>query len=124
MEPPSKRIVILIDRYLPILGGAQINVHQVARGLVNKGLHVTVLTRVVFSGLPSEELIDGVQVKRFSGSKSRIFSKVACIISISQYLVKHKNDYDAVLCVPCVSLTDLLPAYLAFLFTGKPYIMR
>ncbi len=124
MDKNGKRIIILIDRYLPILGGAQNNVHQVARGLVSEGLQVTVLTRIVFPGLQAMESIDGVRIKRFSGSRSRVFSKLGCIVGIIRYLVKNKNNYDAVLCVPCVYLTDLLPAYFAFLLTGKPYVMR
>ena len=124
MDQASKRIIILIDRYLPILGGAQNNVHQVARGLVREGLHVTVLTRIVFPGLQRKESIDGVQIRRFSGSSSRIFSKAGCIIGIVRYLLENKNNYDAVLCVPCVYLTDLLPAYFASRLTRKPYVMR
>ncbi len=124
MGQTSNRVVILIDRYLPILGGAQNNVHQVARGLVDEGFHITVLTRIVFPGLRQQESIDGIQVIRFGESRNRILSKFYCIAAIVQYLIKHKNDYDLVLCVPCIELTDLLPAFLASRVTRKPYVIR
>ena len=113
MGQTSNRVVILIDRYLPILGGAQNNVHQVARGLVDEDFHITVLTRIVFPGLRQQESIDGIQVIRFGESRNRLLSKFYCVAAIVRYLIKHKNDYDSVLCVPCIKLTDLLPAFLA-----------
>lgn len=124
MAQTSTRIIILIDRYLPILGGAQNNVHQVGHGLAGEGLQITVLTRIVFPGLQREEAIDGIEVIRFGKSRNRLLSKLYCIVAIVRYLIKHKDDYDAVLCVPCIKLTDLLPAYLASRVTRKPYVIR
>ena len=124
MNQNNYRIVILIDRYLPILGGAQNNIHQVARDLINEGFQVTVLTRIVFPGLKRQESIDSVRVIRFSESRNRLVSKMGCIIAIVRYLITQKKDYDAVLCVPCAKHTDLFPAFPASLVTGKPYVVR
>ena len=46
------------------------------------------------------------------------------MVQITIYLVKHRRDYDVVICVPCAYFTDLLPAYISFLITKKPYIIR
>lgn len=120
----KKKIIILIDRYLPILGGAQNNVHQVARGLVNEGLNVIVLTRLVFSGLKERELLDGVQVIRSSGNKNRKLSKILFMLRNTVYLIKNRKEYDVVWCVPIGASLDLLPAFFASFLTGKPYVMR
>ena len=124
MSKNRLRILVLIDRYLPIIGGAQKNVHQIATGLVQDNCEVTVLTRMVVPDLTAREIIDGVKVRRFSGGRFRKLSKLVCIVAFVRYLVSRRKDYDIVLCVPCAKLTDLLPAYLASLLTGKPYVIR
>jgi glycosyltransferase involved in cell wall biosynthesis len=40
------------------------------------------------------------------------------------YLVLHRKEYDAVICVPCAYLTDLIPACVASLLAKTPYIIR
>jgi glycosyltransferase involved in cell wall biosynthesis len=40
------------------------------------------------------------------------------------YLIRRRKKYDAVLCVPCAYLTDLLPGYVAGLITKIPYVIR
>ena len=54
------RVFVLIDRYLPILGGAQKNVHLLLSHLKTQGFHVTVLTRRVERHLAETETIDGI----------------------------------------------------------------
>ncbi len=124
MSQPVLRTIVLIDRYLPILGGAQKNVHQICVGLVNKGHQMKVLTRMVVPGLRKHEVLDGVEIERFSKNRVRWLSKIFCVVAFVRYLVKFKDEYDVVVCVPCSRLTDLLPAYLAALITGKPYVIR
>jgi len=120
----KKNIIILIDRYLPILGGAQNNVHQVAHGLVNEGMGVTVLTRLVYPGLKEHESLDGVQVIRSSGNRNRKLSKILFVLRNTVYLIKNRKEYDVVWCVPIGASLDLLPAFFASFLTGKPYVMR
>jgi glycosyltransferase involved in cell wall biosynthesis len=120
----GKRLVVLIDRYLPVIGGAQMNVHQLNQDLLQRGFEVQVLTRAVLKDLPEREAIDGIQVRRFGGFSVRVLSKALALVQIVLYLVKNRNDYDLVLAVPCAYYTDVLPAYFAWIFTRKPYVMR
>ena len=124
MGKNAKNIVVLIDRYRPIIGGAQNNVHELSRRLVFKGFNVSVLTRIVFPGLKKEETLDSVKVNRFGAFPVRIISKLLCSIQIITYLIKHRREYDVVICVPCAYFTDLLPAYISYLVTKKPYVIR
>jgi glycosyltransferase involved in cell wall biosynthesis len=118
------RVYVLIDRYLPILGGAQNNVHLLFGELSARGFQVTVLTRRVERDLAKTETIDGIAVRRFAGSRLRLLSKAWCIAAFVWEMARHRRSYDVVVSVPCVPITDELPAYLGCLLTGKPYIIR
>jgi len=120
----SLRIVILIDRYWPLLGGAPNNIHELGQRLSSMGFRVTVLTRRLFLKVAKHEVIDDIGIRRFGYFPVRIVSKLLCFISVTWYLLRHRREYDLVLCVPCDEFTDLLPAYFASLITKKPYVMR
>lgn len=117
-------VVALIDRYLPIMGGAQNNVHLLLRNLADRGFHATVLTRRIHRTMPREETIDGVTVRRFGYATFRIASKMICGAAITGHLIRGRDRLDVVLSVPCAAFTDLLPAYLAGRMTDAPYVIR
>jgi hypothetical protein len=73
---PGKKIVVLIDRYLPIIGGAQKNVHQLNLDLQKHGYEVQVLTRKVMNELPGR--------RRLTGSKCGDLG-----LSLFEYSQKH-----------------------------------
>ena len=56
-------IVMVIDNYLPYLGGAELQAQQLGRELVSRGHRVIILTRGR-KGLSEKETIDGVEVAR------------------------------------------------------------
>jgi glycosyltransferase involved in cell wall biosynthesis len=58
------RILLLPYSYPPVLGGLQIAVHSLARAWQSDGQTVLVVTNHYPRQLPSEEILDGVQVKR------------------------------------------------------------
>lgn len=119
-----KRVMVVIDRYLPIIGGAQNNVHQLCRYLLERGFDITVLTRRIYPELPVAEKIDGIQVRRFGYAPVRLLSKLLCAVAITVWLIRYRNSTDVVVSVPCVNTTDMLPVYLAHLFTHVPYVVR
>lgn len=120
----DKRIVILIDRYLPILGGAQKNIHQIVKRLVREGVRVKVLTRMVLPEMAAQEEIEGIRVQRFGETSHRITSKGLAVLEATVHLIRTRKQYDGMVCVLAAYYTELLPAYLSSLVTGKPYLVR
>jgi glycosyltransferase involved in cell wall biosynthesis len=118
------RVIILIDRYLPILGGAQNNVHELSSRLSKHGYKVTVLTRKLGKELSDGQQIGEISVKRFGSFPNRVISKIMCLLTMTGYLIRNRSEYDLVLCVPCAYYSDILPAFLSSFVTGKPYVIR
>ncbi|NWJ96773.1 MAG: glycosyltransferase [Chloroflexi bacterium] len=63
---PNTRLAVLMvtPRYFPYSGGVENHVHQVGRGLVRRGVEVTVLTTDFSGKLPTHEEIEGIQIRR------------------------------------------------------------
>jgi len=120
----ERRVIVLIDRYLPILGGAQNNIHEICRGLKKRGFKIKIFTRIIFKGLPRKEVLDGLVIRRFAAFPIRVISKILFVFDIILYLIRNRDDYDFILCVPCALYTEIIPAYIASFFTKKPYIIR
>lgn len=118
-----------MDRYLPILGGAQKNVHQLSQGLIDRGWQVTVLTRRLHRGLAVTEKIDGITVHRMGwlpgGSPvAHFISKWLCGLREAWWLYRHQEEFDVVLTVPIGPYSDLLAANLGWRWAGIPYVVR
>lgn len=82
------------------------------------------LTRRLYDSLPKREVVDGVEIRRLGYRRNRVLSKLSCVAAILGYLWARRKTYDIVMAVPCVKITDLLPAYLASLLTKRPYFVR
>lgn len=59
-----KRLLFVTPRYFPSVGGVQNHVYQVASRLARSGMEVTVLTTDPGKRLPSEEVVDEIQIRR------------------------------------------------------------
>lgn len=118
------RLLVLIDRYHPLLGGAQNNTRGLLRHLDRDRFEITVVTRRVGERLEASTEIDGIRVRRYGYSPVRILSKFLFFLGALRHLVIHRNEYDLIFCVPCTQITDFLPAYFASLITRKPYMFR
>jgi glycosyltransferase involved in cell wall biosynthesis len=55
---------MVTPRFLPLVGGVELHVDQVARRLAEQGVQVTVLTTDLTGELPSGERLDGFDVRR------------------------------------------------------------
>jgi glycosyltransferase involved in cell wall biosynthesis len=65
------RVLMLSDFYRPLTGGVEVHVEGLSRALVARGHDVTVAT-LLTDGLPREEVIDGVRVRRLESAVSRV----------------------------------------------------
>jgi 1,2-diacylglycerol 3-alpha-glucosyltransferase len=87
------RIAHVVSSYHPQLGGVETHVRQLARGCVEAGDDVAVLTHLVGDS-PADEWIDAVRVRRFPlavGSRNYPFSS-----KLFHYLRSHTADFDLV----------------------------
>ncbi len=64
------RILMLSDLYPPFIGGIEQHVRNLSKGLVKRGHHVVVATKLS-PGLPESDLDEGVSVHRIRGSAQR-----------------------------------------------------
>ena len=58
------RVLLHCTYYPPEVGGLESHVAELARGLVEAGHEVRVVTSLSMPGLPAEEVVDGVRVRR------------------------------------------------------------
>ena len=59
------KILFVTHRYPPRTGGVETHVREIATRLVERGHEVTVFSADAGSDVPSEEVVDGVRVRRF-----------------------------------------------------------
>lgn len=123
-SPRRPALVVLIETYLPIRGGAQNNVHELCRRLSRRGYRCEVLTRRYAPQSPRTEVLDGVSIRRLGRFPVRVISKLIWAVGVLGFLLRHRREYDLVLSVPIFYWPDLLPAYLGRLLTGKPFAVR
>lgn len=64
VKTKALRILMVTPRYLPIMGGVENHVYQVARRLAHAGVDVTVLTTDPSKKLPAHETMEDVQIQR------------------------------------------------------------
>lgn len=83
---------MLISRYPPHIGGAEIQCQRLSRELVRRGHSVTVLTERL-PGLPAQEMQDGVSVHRFRCFGRPPWSSLQYALQAGCYLLKNR-DFD------------------------------
>ncbi len=66
------RVLVATDHYPPLIGGAQIQSHMLARELHDRG-HEVVVATVWQPGAPSDETLDGVRIHRLRELRSLSF---------------------------------------------------
>lgn len=64
VQTKALRILMVTPRYLPIMGGVENHVYQVARRLAHAGVDVTVLTTDPSKRLPATETMEDVHIQR------------------------------------------------------------
>ena len=59
------KITLVCPRYYPDIGGVETHVKEIGQRLVKRGYHVSVICTDPTKKLPTEEILNGVKVKRF-----------------------------------------------------------
>ncbi|TKB06001.1 glycosyltransferase family 4 protein [Desulforhopalus sp. IMCC35007] len=87
-------ILMVTERYIPIWGGAENQLRQLAPYLVKRGCRVEIVTRRWHKEMPSQELISGVMVYRIGFPGTSLFAKVVFISSLFLFMFKAGSRID------------------------------
>jgi glycosyltransferase involved in cell wall biosynthesis len=69
------RIVFLVHRYWPLVGGVEKYIHELAKTLLSMGHEVDVVAGAVKQGLPPQDVHDGIRIHRFPALRSPLRSR-------------------------------------------------
>lgn len=109
------KILIVIENYLPHIGGVETVFRNLSEGLVKKGHSVTIITHRL-KGTKKKETIGGVQVCRIQSLKSRYiftFTSMPKALSLAREAdIIHTTTYNGA-----------LPALIASRLSGKPSLI-
>lgn len=95
------RMLVLSIEYPPLGGGASPMIHEINKQFIHLGHEVTVVT-MAFKGLPSFEVMDGIEVHRLHCFRlhkhiSRLWEHIAYLVAarkfLLQYIPQHHFDY-------------------------------
>jgi len=116
------RILMVSDRYLPIVGGAERQASQLITQLQARGHSVRVVTRRIDASLPQDDVIQGVPIRRLSPIGLSHRANALMVFRLFFFLVMNARTYDI---AHCHTLGPVgLAAILAHLITRKPVILK
>ena len=115
----TTRILMVTPRYLPLLGGIETHVREVATRLTQHAIEVTILTTLPDStGVEREEMMDGVRVVRVPAYPSRS----DLYIAPKMYSFIANGDWSLIHCQGCHTFVPPM-AMLAARNANIPYVM-
>jgi glycosyltransferase involved in cell wall biosynthesis len=122
MSDRSMNILMLIDQFYPVLGGAEQQALRISIRLIEKGHRVAVLTRKSREGLADDEILKGIRIHRLPIGGVSGIDKLKSIIPAVRWLIKNSDQYDIIHChgVNPVEWS----AMLAGLKTKKSYLVK
>ena len=88
------RVAMILNRYLPIIGGAEVQANRLSQQLLQRGHHVEVITRRIHKELPQTDQIEGIKVNRLSPVGLGHVANAMMFFRFLIYLVRHRRDFD------------------------------
>lgn len=90
------RILMVANRYLPIIGGAERQLAALAPALQKAGHPVTIVTRRITRDLPERETINTVPVNRIHPIGLGKIANILIIPCLIVYLLQQRKQYDII----------------------------
>ena len=115
-------VCILVESYLPIIGGMEAAAHGVAQSMCSHGSNVTIITRRSSDKLPTIEVLDGVQVKRIRPTGPGQFQRWKMMFTCIPSLYSMRKDYDIIFVAGFRALG--LPAVIVGKLLGKRCVLK
>ncbi len=96
-DATTPRVVMLLESYLPVVGGMEAQASTLAGALHRAGTPVFILTRRTQPSLPREEVMNGIRVVRLgpTGRSSRL--RWPMVLTALWALFRHRKSYDLIL---------------------------
>jgi glycosyltransferase involved in cell wall biosynthesis len=117
----NTRLVMLIARFTPVVGGTEKQALALAKQLQKDGLSVQVLTARL-KGLPRTESVEGVAVRRLFSAGPGYLGSWSFMISSFFCLVANRNNYDLIQVF--LAGSPALNAALAGKLLGKKVVLK
>jgi glycosyltransferase involved in cell wall biosynthesis len=116
------RILMLIDQFYPVVGGAEQQALRVSLQLISRGYSVAVLTRQSTKELPFDEYHRGIRICRLPVSGNSMVAKLRAYWHGSKWLLRNRHKFDL---IHCHGVNPLEWAVLPTCpLTRKPYIVK
>ena len=109
----SLKALMILNRYLPIIGGAELQANQLSQQLQSLGHEVKVITRRVRRDLPQEDVINGIPVKRLSPIGLGRVANALMLFRMLFYLLREARQADI------LHVHSIGPVGLATIIAGK-----
>jgi glycosyltransferase involved in cell wall biosynthesis len=116
------KVLMVTERFIPIWGGAENQLRQLAQGLSQKNCQVEIVTRRWRDDLPALETIDGIQVFRVGRSGTTKWKTVLFSLSLIRFLLSRREQYDVFHSHGAVNLGAL--CRLSTLFSGTKNVAK
>ncbi len=118
------RVLMIIDRYAPLVGGSERQCQLLVRWLHGHDVPVEVLTRRVLSSLPRHESIDGIHVRRLPPSGiGRFWKEIGFSLMLAWVLIRRAKSYDLIHLHSGTSFVGAVAIGISR-FLGKPAILK
>lgn len=112
------RILMIIDYYYPVWGGAQTQLKQLILHLRERGCRFLIATRRWDSKMKKSEDVFGTQVYRLGIPGQHLLSALAYVFSLLIFLFKNRNKFD-IIHTQGAALLGALGRILAWLYNKK-----
>ena len=109
------RVFMLLDRYLPVIGGTELQASRLATALQARGHSINIVTRRLATDLPIEETLNGIQVHRLGPTGLGHLANVLIIGRMFLYLIFNASRFDV------LHVHGIGPIGLATILAGRIY---
>lgn len=89
-------VLMLIDNYFPLVGGAEKQADALGWQFVENGVKVLVVTERKEKDWKAHELVNGIPVTRLSFPKVRVIGALILYIRLVTHLLRRKGEYDVI----------------------------
>lgn len=90
------RILMVIDCYIPIWGGAQSALRRLNPYLTSLGCEISILTRRFEENMKTEEMIDNIPVYRVGWPGNNFFATVSYLLGLFFFTITHRDRFDII----------------------------